>query len=55
MGLNRGYLGLQLCPVCHVPKDQLHDCANCWQYRTGLETQKLIANARALCETRRVG
>ena len=48
MGLNRGYLGLQPCPVCHVPKDQLHDCTNCWQYRTGLETQKLIANARAL-------
>ena len=48
MGLNRGFLGLQPCPVCHAPKDQLHDCANCWPYRTGLETQKLIADARAL-------
>jgi len=48
MGLNRGFLGLQPCPVCHAQKDQLHDCANCWAYRTGLETQKLIADARAL-------
>ena len=48
MGLNHGFLGLQPCPVCHAPKDQLHDCANYWSYRTGLETQKLIADAQAL-------
>ena len=48
MGLNCGFMGLQPCPVCHVPKDQLHDCAKSWPRRTGLETQKLIADARAL-------
>jgi hypothetical protein len=48
MGLNRGSMGLQPCPVCHVPKDQLHDCTKSWPYRTGLETQKLVADARAL-------
>jgi hypothetical protein len=48
MGLNRGFMGLQPCPVCHVPKDQLHDCAKSWPCRTGLETQKLVAEARKL-------
>jgi hypothetical protein len=51
MGLNRGFMGLKPCLVCHVPKDQLHDCANSWPLRTGLETQKLVANARALNAT----
>ena len=48
MGLNHGFMGLKPCPVCHVPKDQLHDCAESWPYRTGLETQKLVAEARVL-------
>jgi hypothetical protein len=48
MGLNRGFMGLQPCPVCHAPKDHLHDCAKHFPYRTGLETQKLITDARAL-------
>ena len=48
MGLNCGFMGLQPCPVCHVPKDQLHDCAKSWPLRTGRETQKLITDAQAL-------
>ena len=48
MGLNCGFMGLKPCPVCHVPKDQLHDCAESWPYCTGLETQKLVAEAQAL-------
>ena len=51
MGLNRGFMGLQPCPICHVPKDQLHDCAKSWPCRTGLETQKLITDAQALNAT----
>ncbi|KAF8961518.1 hypothetical protein BDZ97DRAFT_1921202 [Flammula alnicola] len=47
MGLNRGYMGLQPCPICHIPKDQLHDCGKSWPLRTGLETQKIIAESRA--------
>ena len=39
---------LSRCPVCHVPKDQLHDSAESWPYHTGLETQKLVAEAQAL-------
>jgi hypothetical protein len=49
MALNRGFMGLQPCPVCHVPKNQLHDFGNSsWALRTGLETQKIIAESRAL-------
>lgn len=48
MGLNRGFMGLQPCPVCHVPKNQLHDFAKSWPRRTGVETQNLIADARTL-------
>jgi hypothetical protein len=51
VGLNRGFFGLQPCPVGHVPKNQLHDCAKSWPRRTGFETQKLIADARALNAT----
>jgi len=51
MSLNRGFLGLQPCPICHVPKDQLHDCTKSWPRRTGSETQKLVADARALNAT----
>jgi hypothetical protein len=51
MGLNRGYMGLQPCPVCHVPEDQLHDCVKSWPRRTGPETQKIIADAKALNAT----
>ena len=48
MGLNRGFMGLEPYPVCHVPKDQLQDCAKPWPRRSGCETQKLVAEARAL-------
>jgi hypothetical protein len=46
MGLIRGYMGLQPCPVCHVPKSQLHDFAKSWPLRNGLETQKIIAESK---------
>jgi hypothetical protein len=48
MGLNRGFMGLQPCPVCHVPKTQLHDISKSWPLRTGLETQKIIAQSKTL-------
>jgi hypothetical protein len=48
MALNRGFMGLQPCPVCHVPKNELHDCGKSWPLRTGLETQNIIAESKAL-------
>ena len=48
MALNRGFMGLQPCPVCHVPKNELHDFGKSWPLRTGLETQKIIAESKAL-------
>jgi hypothetical protein len=48
MGLNRGFMGLKPCPVCHVPKLQLHDFSKSWPLRTGLETQKIIAQSKTL-------
>ena len=48
MALNRGFMGLQPCPVCHVPKDELHDCGKSWPLRTGLEMQNIIAKSKAL-------
>ncbi len=50
MGLNRGFMGLKPCPICHVPKNQLHDCGRSWPLRTGLETQNIVAKSRALNE-----
>ena len=51
MALNRGFMGLQPCPVCHVPKDQLHDFGKSWALRNGLETQKIVAQSKTLGET----
>lgn len=48
MSLIRGFMGLRPCPVCHVPKDQLHDFGKSWARRTGLETQKIIAQSKVL-------
>ncbi|KAF8956317.1 hypothetical protein BDZ97DRAFT_1907242 [Flammula alnicola] len=48
MGLNRGFMGLEPCPICHVPKDALHDCGKVWQLRSGAETEKIIAESRVL-------
>lgn len=48
MALNRGFMGLQPCPVCHVPKTHLHDFGKSWPLRTGLETQKIIAESKEL-------
>jgi hypothetical protein len=48
MALIRGFNGLQPCPVCHVPKNQLHDFGQSWRPRTGLETQKIIADSKKL-------
>jgi hypothetical protein len=49
MANTRGYKGLQPCPICHVPKDEMHDCGKArWPLRTGVETQKIIADARRL-------
>ena len=49
MGNNCGIGALEPCPVCHVPKDQLCDCAKArWPMRTGIETQDIIDQARKL-------
>jgi hypothetical protein len=48
MALTWGFMGLQPCPVCHVPKNQLHDFGKSWALRTGVETQKIIAESKAL-------
>jgi hypothetical protein len=48
MGLNRGFMGLKPCPVCHVPKNQLHDFGKSWALRNGHETQKIIAESKTL-------
>ena len=48
MALNRGFMGLKPCPVCHVPKNELHDFGKSWPLRTGLETQNIIAESKAL-------
>ena len=45
----RGIGGLEPCPTCHVPHDELHDCSRArWPLRTGLETQKIVQHARKL-------
>lgn len=49
MSNTRGFRGLQPCPICHVPKDELHDCGNArWPLRTGIGTQKIFEDARKL-------
>ena len=49
MGNIRGFGGLEPCPICHVPKDELHDCGKArWPLRTGVESQKIIDQARKL-------
>jgi len=48
MGLNRGFMGLKPCPVCYVPKNQLHDFSKSWPLRNGHETQKIIAESKEL-------
>ena len=49
MSNTRGFGGLQPCPVCHVPKDELHDCGkDRWPLRTGIGTQKIFEDARKL-------
>jgi len=45
----RGFGGLQPCPICHVPKDELHDCGKArWPLQSGIGTQKILENARKL-------
>ena len=49
MSNTRGFGSLQPCPVCHVPKDELHDCGKArWPLRTGIGTQKIFEDARKL-------
>ena len=41
-----GFKDLQPCPVCHVPKGELHDCGKArWPLQTGIGTQKIIEDA----------
>ena len=44
-------MGLMPCPVCHVPKNELHDFGKTWPLRNGLETQKIIAESKSLGAT----
>ena len=45
----RGFGGLEPCPTCHVPHDELHDCGRArWPLRTGVETQATLELARKL-------
>jgi hypothetical protein len=48
MGLNRGYKGLQPCPKCHVPSNELHNLRGSWPLRTSIETQQLIQIGRSM-------
>ena len=49
MSNTRGFRGLQPCPVCHVPKNELHDCGKArWPLRTGIGTQKILEDAQKL-------
>jgi hypothetical protein len=48
MGLNRGFKGLQPCPICHVPKDELHNFGESWPLRTGCETEEILTKVRTL-------
>ena len=49
MGNICGVGSLEPCPICHVPKDKLHDCGKAqWPLRTGIETQRIIEQARKL-------
>jgi hypothetical protein len=49
MSNTRGFRGLQPCPICHVPKDELHDCGKArWPLRTGIGTEKIFKDARKL-------
>ena len=45
-------MGLKPCPVCHVGKDELHDCGKSWPLRDGLETQRIIEESRKTGLTR---
>lgn len=47
MALIRGVNGLCPCPVCLVPKDELHDPSREWQLRDMNETQELVKAAKA--------
>lgn len=45
----RGFGGLEICPTCHAPKDELHDCAKArWPLRTGPETEAILKLAEEL-------
>jgi hypothetical protein len=44
-----GFGGLEPCPICHVPHNELCDCASArWPLRTGHETLNIVEQARKL-------
>jgi len=52
MGNNRGVGCKKLCPTCHVPEDELHDCGEAWwPLRTGTKTQQIIDQSWELTAT----